>query len=446
MTSIAEQQMKPTARMKPKRRNDSIPPTMQQVDAIILGGGQGTRLFPLTLTRSKPAISFGGYYRIVDVAISNAINSGCQKIYVVTQFFSTSLHQHIYRTYRDDAFVNGRIQLLPAEERPSHRGWFSGTADAVRQNLGYLSESSADYFLILSGDQLYNINFKEMLDFAYETGSDLTIASTTIDEETSKRMGVLQIDEHHRITNFVEKPQTPEDLNPFKLPKKIQKSRNASAKPFLASMGIYLFKREALIDLLLADSRDDFGKHLIPAIVATGKASAFLYDGYWEDIGTTGSFHQANISLTDLTPSFDCYNEAWPLFCRHYNLPGPKIAKTVLNHTILCEGCIIEADEITRSILGPRSVVKSGCIIRNTYMMGNNFYAPPKHSKLPHDLSVGENTLIFNAIIDKHTSIGKNVQLVNKDNLTHFDSPNVYIRDGIIVVPPGATIPDGYVI
>lgn len=446
MTTASEECIKGGPRIKVKQSSKSVLPTMQQVGAIILGGGQGKRLFPLTLTRCKPAINFGGYYRIIDVALSNAINSGCQKIYVVTQFFSTTLHQHIYRTYRDEAFANGRIQLLPAEERPTNQSWFSGTADAVRQNLEYLTESSADYFLILSGDQLYNINFEEMLNFAYQTDADLTIASTTVDADSSTRMGILQIDESCKITNFVEKPQTKEVLEAFKAPKKILKNRSSNAKPYLASMGIYLFKREALIKLLKEDKREDFGKHLIPTKVFEGKAFSYIYEGYWEDIGTIDSFHKANITLTAPSVAFDCYNEDWPLFCRHHNLPGPKISRTSLNNVIMCEGCIVDADEISRSILGPRSVVKNGCIIRDTYIMGNNFYKPPKHSSLPQDLSVGENTIIFNAIIDEHVSIGKNVQLVNKNNLTFYDSENIYIRDGIIVVPRHAAIPDGFVL
>lgn len=446
MNTAGEQKMQAGPRTKQKRLAQGKAPTMQQVGAIILGGGQGTRLFPLTQMRSKPAVCFGGYYRIVDIAISNAINSGCHKIYVITQFLSTTLHEHIYRTYRNDAFANGYMQLLPAEERPTQRDWFSGTADAVRQNLDYLSESPADYFLILSGDQLYNINFKEMLDLAYSTDADLTIASTPVSEESSKRMGILKINEDGLITNFVEKPKTAEALQGFKMPSKLAKKQHGDSLPYLASMGIYLFKRKALMDLLIADRRDDFGQHLIPSMVEKGAASAFLYKGYWEDIGTIESFHSANMALTDLNPTFNCYNEEWPLFRRHHNLPGPKITHATLNKAIMCEGCIIEADEVSRSILGPRCIIKEGCIIRDTYIMGNNFYAPPKHSSLPQNLSIGENTIIFKAIVDKHVSIGKNVQLINKQKLTYFDSPHASIRDGIIVIPRGAVIPDGFIL
>jgi glucose-1-phosphate adenylyltransferase len=441
MLTTAENKMHAAAKELPGER---APSRMQQVDAIILGGGQGTRLYPLTLTRSKPSVSFGGYYRIIDVAISNAINSGCRKVSIITQFFSTDLHKHIYRTYRDSFFANGYLELLTAEERPARRGWFSGTADAVRQNLNYLIESSADYFLILAGDQLYNIDFQEMLNFATAADADLTIACTPMDENSAKRMGIMCIDEDFKITNFVEKSQDPEVLQSFKMPDKIIKKLTSTPKPFLASMGIYLFKRQALVDLLNNDEREDFGKHLIPKQVSQGKTVAFLHEGYWEDIGTIDSFHKANIALTEPCPVFDCHDETWPLYCRQQNLPGPKVMNTTMNRAIMCQGCIVEADEITRSILGPRTVVGKGCIIRDTYVMGNDFYTPPKYSKLPKTLSIGENTLIFNAIIDKHVSIGNNVHLVNKQNLVTYDSPSVYIRDGVIIVPKGAAIPDGF--
>lgn len=443
MTILAEPEMKKVPRKSAKTAQHHPAPTMQQVGAIILGGGQGTRLHPLTLTRSKPAICFGGYYRIIDVALSNAINSGCQKISVITQFFSTSLHQHIYRTYQAEAFTNGALQLLPVEERPSHRGWFAGTADAVRQNLKYILESPADYFLILSGDQLYHIDFKKMLDFAYAANADLTIASIPVEKELTHRLGILQIDNDCRITGFLEKPESIEGLNSFELPINQRKGK-ATSGSYLASMGIYLFKRQALIDLLMSDSREDFGKHLIPTKVAAKEAFAFLYDGYWEDIGTIESFHKANIALTDSSPAFDCYNEQWPLHCRHHNLAGSKISKTVLDHVVVCEGSLIDANEISYSILGPRSIVKEGCVIRETYLMGNDFYHPAKHSHYSTNLSIGQNTVINKAIIDKHVSIGKNVELVNKQNLFHYDSPELYVRDGIIVVPEGTIIPDGF--
>lgn len=445
MTTVSEQRLGGTEQIKPKKSLKHRP-TMQQVDAIILGGGRGTRLLPLTLTRSKPGICFGGYYRLIDVAISNAINSLCHKVSVITQFFSTSLHHHIYRTYQQNFFSHGRIQLLPAEERPSHQGWFSGTADAVRQNMGYLTESHADYFLILSGDQLYTLNFQKMLEAAYTTNADLTVAATPVDAESATRMGILQINEDKKIVNFVEKPEHPSQFPGFTIPQQFCKKSTRSSPHYLASMGIYLFKREALIDLLAQDHREDFGKHLIPTKVAEGKASAYLYDGYWEDIGTIPSFHKANIALTQGSPFFNYYDEKWPILCRHNNLPGPKVSKTSLNNVIMCEGSIINAKEVSNSILGPRTIIKNNAVICDTYIMGNDFYVPPKHSKLSKELSIGENTVISGAIIDKHASIGKNVQLTNKQNFLNFDSDNVYIRDGIIVVPRGAIVPNGYIL
>lgn len=427
---------------KKKSRNA---PTMQQVGTIILGGGQGTRLFPLTLTQSKPGICFGGYYRLIDVAISNAINSCSQKIYIITQFLSSSLHQHIFRTYRDEFFSNGYLQLLPAEQKPTKRGWFEGTADAVRQNLEYLIESSADYFLILSGDQLYNIDFQAMLDSAYETDADLIIASIPVNEATSKRMGLLKVNESCQIIDFIEKPQDSATLNHFKIP--TQLTQKACDPTYLASMGIYLFKRQALIDLLENDQREDFGKHIIPTKVSHGRAYAYFYHGYWEDIGTIESFHKANILLTQPSPSFNCYNEKWPVFCRHHDLPGPKIGDTKIHHAILCEGAVVEGGTISNSIIGPRSVLRKGVTIDNTYVIGNNFYTPPQHSLLPQDLSIGENSVIRNAIIDKHVHIGKNVQLINANNLSHYDSKQgIFIRDHIMIVTRGAHLPDGFVL
>lgn len=413
---------------------------MTKVAAIILGGGQGTRLFPLTMTRCKPAIPFGGRYRLIDIPMSNAINSGCLKIFIVTQFLSASLHQHIFNTYRMGSFSPGFIELLPAEQKPQNKSWFQGTADAVRQNLEYFNEASADYFLILSGDQLYNFDFKKMLQFAKSTNADLTIAALRITESEAKRMGVMKIDSTSFITDFVEKPTEQEDLE------RVRCSKD-SKHPFLGSMGIYLFKREALFKLLVNDLREDFGKHLIPSQVALGKAAAYIYQGYWEDIGTIESFYQANLALTKSNPRFHLYDEFNPIYTRCHNLPGPKLSSTCLQNSIICEGSMVEAEEISHSILGMRTHVKKGTIIRDSYVMGNDYYTPPHRAdNFPKELEIGENCLIQKAIIDKHVHIGKNVQLINKNKLDHYNSDDIYIRDGIIIVTRGATLPDGYIL
>lgn len=435
---------------KPKLHNNSQSVDMKRVAAIILGGGQGTRLFPLTKWLCKPALCFGGRYRLIDIPISNSINSGCHKIYIITQFLSSSLHQHIFKTYRLDSFSSGFIDVLPAEERHQNRNWFQGTADAVRQNLDYFIDTAVDYFLILSGDQLYNMDFEEMLRFAKETDADAVIASLPVGEKDAKRMGLLQVDNNNFINAFKEKPQERSEIDAMRLPE-AQLERieiGASSKcEFLGSMGIYLFKRQALIDLLLKDSREDFGKHLIPRKVAEGNTAAYIYRGYWEDIGTIESFYKANLALTDRHPLFNCYDEDRRIFTSPTNLPGAKIFNTQVSHSIVCDGAFIEADEITHSILGPRVNIQKGSIIRDSYLMGNDFFAPQIASpRLPEKFQIGENCIIRNAIIDKHVYIGDGVQLVNKNKLTYHDDDNVYIRDGIIVVPRGATLPDGFIL
>lgn len=426
------------------------PIDMQRVATIILGGGQGTRLFPLTKSRCKPAMCYGGSYRIVDIPISNAINSGCRKIYLLTQFLSRSLHQHIFATYCNNFFSGGFIELLSAEEKHQNKTWYKGTADAVRQNLDYFLETPADYFLILSGDQLYNMDFKNMLHFAQETEADVVVSCLPVCEAEAKRMGVMHIDRSNFITSFHEKPQSSKDLNSMRLP--ADEIERLGIDPFkkldfLGSMGIYLFKRQALINLLKSDPREDFGKHLIPTQVLQGNIAAYIHQGYWEDIGTIESFYKANMLLTSTHPPFNCYNEDWPLFANHNGLPGARLLNTHINvsSSILCEGSIIEADEISHSIIGPRSIIKKGCIIRNSYLMGNDSY---KHAETSQSTTcqIGENCVIQNAIIDKRVCIGDGVQLINKEKLNHYDSDYVYIRDGVIVIPQGTAIPSGFVI
>lgn len=429
----------------------NIPLDMHNVACVVLGGGQGSRLHPLTLSRCKPAISFGGRYRLIDVPVSNSINSHIQKIFVVTQFLSSSLHRHLFQTYRNGTCSSGFIELLGAEQKPEKVSWYQGTADAVRQNIEYLIETPADYFLILSGDQLYHINFQRMVLYAIQKDVDVLVATLPVDAKDAKRMGIMKINEDHHITEFFEKPSDEAVLERLKTAPAILEKMGLSAseeKCFLGSMGIYLFKREALFDLLKTDPREDFGKHLIPSKVKAGSIAAFPHEGYWEDIGTIESFYQANMALTQKEPPFNCYDESNPIYTNYYHLPAPKVYNTHLNDSIICEGAVVEADEVSNSILGPRAVVKRGSIIKASYVMGNDFYTSPIQnlSHLPERLFIDENCIIKNAIIDKNAYIGKNVQLINKNNIKNFDGPNIYIRDGIIVVPRGANIPDGFAI
>jgi glucose-1-phosphate adenylyltransferase len=421
-------------------------PSIDQVITLILGGGQGKRLFPLTSTRCKPAICFGGHFRLIDIPMSNAINSGCQKIFIITQFLSTSLHQHICKTYRLGTYSSGFVELLAAEQKPSKETWFQGTADAVRQNMDYLVEIPGDYFLILSGDQLYNMDFQKMLDFASETDADLVIATLPINKTDAKRMGVMRINSQQFVTEFHEKPQQDELLSKLELSSRFfqESGLNPSAdKHYLGSMGIYLFKRETLFNLLKLEIGEDFGKHLIPHIVSQGKVAAYMHEGYWEDIGTIESFYKANIALTENAPAFDCYDQTHPIYTVHSHLPAPKIMDTLLKNAIICEGSIIEAAEISHSILGPRSIVKKGTVIRHSYLMGNDYYHSPVHFE-DAPIQIGENCLIENALIDKQVSIGNNVKLTNRNNVKEFSSDDLYIRDGIIIVPRGTHLPDNF--
>lgn len=424
---------------------------MKGVASIILSGGEGTRLYPLTLSRCKPAINFGGKYRLIDIPISNSIHANCYKIFVLTQFLSSSLHNHIFQTYMQGSKAANQIEILTAQQTPTNKTWYEGTADAVRKNIDYLLECPVEYFLILSGDQLYNINFCEMMKFALETNADVTVAALPVTAQEANRLGILKVNDRHMITDFYEKPQEKTLLQKLRCPSEVLSKLDinpSSRRNYLGSMGIYLFKRKALVDLLLQDPREDFGKHLIPHKVQSGKAAAFIYQGYWEDIGTVETFYKANMSVILDDSPFNFYNEERPIFSNHYDLPPAKFSQTQIDHAILCEGCIVEADEITRSLLGPRTIIKKGCIIRDTYIMGNDYYntSVVDHQRLPSHPMIGENSIIKRAIIDKNACIGQGVQLINKQKLTHYNGENIYIRDGIIVVPRGATIPDGFIL
>ena len=411
-----------------------IPP---QVATIILAGGQGTRLYPLTINHSKPAVSYAGRYRLIDIPISNSINSNFRQIFVIAQYLSSELAHHISQTYHFDAFNPGSIDVLtPQENEEGKKQWFAGTADAVRKNLSLLLKSPAEYFLILSGDQLYNIHFLEMVEFAKESGADLTIASTVVPKKDAKRMGLLKVDKMNFLEDFVEKPTDPEVLEKFAI----------DEDQYLASMGIYVFKREALVSLLEQDQRHDFGFHLIDTALKTKKTATFIHKGYWEDIGTVGSYYDANLILTKSNAGLNTYDERNPIYTRPTFLPGPKILGSQISNSIICEGSLIEAKEVTNSIIGLRSQVGKGTIIRDSIIMGNHFYMPPEHKSEPlsKEFSIGENCIIEKAIIDEFVEIKNDVKLINKKKLTQYDGDGIYIRQGIIIVPSGTHLPDGF--
>ncbi len=420
----------------------------EQIASVILAGGEGTRLFPLTINHSKPAVSYGGRYKLIDIPISNSLNSGINQIFVLGQHLTTELEQHLYKTYQSNHLFNGMIDLLTPEKLSNGKKIkFEGTADAVRKSLKELLKLQAEYFLILSGDQLYNIDFKKMLDFAIEKDADLTIAALAVDEQDAPRLGILKVNEHSFITDFHEKPRSKEILSYLKLPSSFFKKWPIEKKPYLGSMGIYIFKRSCLERILNEDQRSDFGKHLIPSEIGKGKTAAFIYDGYWEDIGTIKSFFEANIALTTCNCKLKTYDETNPIFTRANHLPGTRITIASITDSIICEGSIIEAKEISCSMIGQRTQIKKGSIIRNSVLLGNSYYTAPAHqlNLLPEIFQIGENCLIEKTIIDEHVHMGNNVKLINSSNLKKFDGDGIYVRDGIIVVTAGTYIPSNFV-
>jgi glucose-1-phosphate adenylyltransferase len=423
---------------------------MDKVASIVLAGGQGTRLYPLTQTRCKPAVCFGGRYRLIDIPISNSLNAHIQRIFIISQYFASSLHQHILETYQLDYFRQSKIQMLCPEETPQRKVWFKGTADAIRQNLEHLEKTSVDYFLILSGDQLYNMNLVEMLNFAKKEDADLVIASIPVEEKEAKRMGLLKTNSSSHVLEFFEKPTDPEILKRYELAPEFLKGHHIAhpkEKHYLGSMGIYIFKRKALFDLL-EEQGDDFGRDLIPIQIKKAKTSAYVYKGYWEDIGTIDSYYNANLALTFRENCLNTYDEHNPIFTHPHNLPSPLIKDTIINRSIISQGAVIEAKEITNSVIGIRIKIKKGTVIRNSIILGSLYNEPhlvPTYLGTD-DFSIGENCLIEKAILDEHTSIGNNVQLTNKNKLHKFDGDGIFIRDGIIIVTSGTKVPDGFVL
>ena len=439
-------------RMKMKKRRSESEPRegfLEDVASIVLAGGQGKRLMPLTEKRCKPAVSFGGRYRLIDIPLSNSINSNIRRIYVIGQYFASGLNQHILSTYQFNQLDKGSIELITPQETTTDKKWFAGTADAVRQNLDYFLQDPAEYFLILSGDQLYNIDFVEMIRFAKKEDADLVIAALPILEKEAPRMGLMKVNEKSQIQDFAEKPKDPKVLDKFVLPDKFIKSHHITQpkKPhYLASMGIYVFKRQALIDILKEEG-DDFGHNIIPKQLKKGKSSAYLYNGYWEDIGTVSSYYDANLALTKIPieDTLDIHDESRPIFTHPHNLPSPVIKNTILNNTIVSQGAILEAKEIIHSVIGIRARVKKGTIIHDSIIMGNHHYYSPPSTTAATEHSIGENCVIRKAIIDEYTSIGDNVQLINKDNHENYDGNGIHVRDGIIIVSTGTHLPDNFI-
>jgi glucose-1-phosphate adenylyltransferase len=420
--------------------------------ALILGGGQGQRLYPLTLYRSKPAVPLGGKYRLIDITVSNCINSGLPKIYVLTQFNSASLNHHLARTYRFSAFSDGFVDVLAAEQTPGNKDWFQGTADAVRQVLVHILELNPDNVLILSGDHLYRMDYRALLLHHQQTESDVTVSVIPTDERRASSFGLLKTDEQGRLVEFREKPKG-EALPPMRVDTtRFGLSAEAAAeRPYLASMGVYVFRYEALRQVLENTDHVDFGHQVIPAAIGRYRMQGFLFDDYWEDIGTIKTFFQANLALADVVPRFNLFDAEAPIYTHSRFLPGTKFADCVVRNSIVCDGCIVNRAVIDHSIIGIRTRIEDNARISDSLVMGADYYQTIE--ELEEDsrrgaprIAIGEGAVIRHAIIDKNARIGANVQILNEAGIEHHDGPNYCIRDGIVVIPKNATIPDGTII
>lgn len=413
---------------------------MKNVLAIILGGGQGTRLYPLTKFRSKPAVPVGGKFRLIDIPISSCLHWDIRKIYILTQFQTVSLHRHIYNTYKFDRFSKGFLQVLAAQQTIENKNWYQGTADAVRKNIHYIKNQKVDVVVILSGDQLFRLNLREFVEFHQQRNAAVTIASTPVTRDVASSFGILKVNDELKITDFVEKPQEPALLEPLKMPAEYV-GKNDS-KPFLASMGIYVFDKEVLLELLGSNDYEDFGKQIIPGSIKTHPVYSYIFDGYWEDIGTIKSFFDANLDFANPVPRFNFYNEQRPIYTNARFLPGSKIKNCEINYALISEGSILEGSKITRSVIGLRSIIKEGSTLENVVMMGADYYGDAK-SVSDSKLGVGKNCFIRNAILDKNVRIGDNVVIDYKGPRDKDVETDLYhVIEGIVVVPKNGHIPD----
>jgi glucose-1-phosphate adenylyltransferase len=425
----------------------SLPPgTTQRTLAIIMGGGAGTRLFPLTKDRSKPAVPLGGKYRIVDIPISNCLNSGLRSIYVLTQFNSMSLHRHIQASYKFDNFSRSFIEILAAQQTPEGSQWYQGTADAVRQNMRYFLERPFDYFLILSGDQLYRMDFREILHQHIQTGADITLAIKPVTRNQVAEFGIMQCGVDRRITRFVEKPKEENLLSGMEMSADLiaATSSQRDGELYQASMGIYLFNREMLVRCLDNDLVD-FGRDVIPHSIKDRNVSAFIFNGYWEDIGTIRAFYEANLDLTNIVPEYSFFEADTPIYTHPRFLPGSKVNGATLRQALISDGCIISDAHIERSVIGIRSIIESGATIRNSIIMGADYFEEdglPANDVPP--IGIGRNCVIDRAIIDKNARIADGVVITPEGKPPSLDADNYFIRDGIVVVPKNAVIPAGF--
>lgn len=421
---------------------------MNHVISLILGGGAGTRLMPLTQYRSKPAVPLGGKYRLIDVPISNCIHSEMQRIYVLTQFNSVSLHRHIRQSYKFDLFSKGYVEVLAAQQTPgADTDWYQGTADAVRKQMRFLKEPGLKYVLILSGDQLYRMDYREMLNTHIASNADVTLSTLPVDAEAARGFGIMQLDDTGRVTDFVEKPTTEAALSSAKTPAAWIDAQGIESKgrEYLASMGIYLFNRDLLVDLLESTDHEDFGKHIFPMAIGKHHVQTHLFDGYWEDIGTIKAYFDANLALADPNPEFAFANHKHPIFTRPRFLPSSRFDKCTVSHSLIAEGCAIgPGSVIENSVIGVRTQIGSNVTIRNSVVMGCDYYKEDREAST-EQMGIGDGAFIEGTMVDKNVFIGQNARVVASE-AAHGDGDydEVAVRDGIAVVRKRAEIPPSW--
>lgn len=427
--------------------------SVRNVLALVLGGGRGTRLYPLTRDRSKPAVPLAGKYRIIDVPLSNCINSGVQRIYVMTQFNSVSLHRHIRRTYRFDAFSGGYVEILAAQQTNEAMAWYQGTADAVRQHIKLLQDSDIKQVLVLSGDQLYRMNYADLLSTHEANNADVTIAGIPVADDVSSSFGIMRFDSAGRVEGFLEKPTTKAELDLVRTdPEWIEQAGiQAAGRSLMASMGIYLFDRDCLLDLLLKTDYQDFGKEVFPAAIRAKHVQLHPFDGYWEDIGTIRSYYQCNIDLASSEPPFELAAPHAPIYSRARFLPPSRVDGARVQGSLISDGCTIGAGTvIENSVVGLRCQIGKDVVVRNSVILGNDYYETPEHLEVDVSnnvppLGIGDGAVIEKAIIDKNVRIGRQANVINDRGLTELpESQQFSIRDGVIVVPKNAVLGDGW--
>lgn len=423
-------------------------PVTRNVVVLVLGGGRGTRLYPLTKYRSKPAVPLGGRYRLIDIPLSNCINSGLNRIYLLTQFNSVSLHRHIRSTYNFDPFDAGFVEILAAQQTNEQSEWYQGTADAVRQNLRYLEQPGMKYVLILSGDQLYRMDYRKMLRTHVESGADVTISAVPVYDKDASGLGIMRLDDTGRVIGFLEKPKTQEEINHVRTDPAWIDARGIQSRgrDCLANMGIYLFNRDTLFDVLGKTDYQDFGKEVFPASIRSRRVQVHLFDGYWEDIGTIRAFYDANLSLAQKNPPFQIHSPDAPLYSRARFLPPSRLGSATVRNSLIADGCQIDDGAvIENSIIGVRCVIGRDVVIRNSILMGNDYYAAPQSRGDQIPIGVGDNSSIEGAIIDKNCRMGAGCRVENRTGVQDSEeTAQSMIRDGIVVIPKGSILPVGW--